>query len=161
MSIFKQIKHAQKNRTTYRVGLLQAKAYRTLKHATGEVLDEHGISTVEWAFLGLLYEQSMSPSSAARELGVEAPFITEMVGKLKKKAYVLEERDEKDSRRKTLRLSDEGRAFVTRMESVLRMRMRPLVSGASTRDLLGYLAVLEAIIANAPKSKDSKGYYHP
>ncbi len=168
MSIFKQIKRVRDNRTSYSVGLLQAKAYRALKQTTGMILDEHGISTVEWAFLGLLYERSMSPTVAAHELGVEAPFVTSLVGKLKEKGFMLEERDEKDARRKSLRLSEAGRKFVADTEVVLRSRMRPLVKGASTRDLLGYLTVLESIIENVPSNKylgkdsdkDSKGYYH-
>jgi DNA-binding MarR family transcriptional regulator len=150
MGIFKKISQAISNRTTYRVGLLQAKAYRILKRRTGEVLEPIGISTVEWAFLGLIYErETIQPKIASQELGVEAPFITEIVSKLSKKKLVLETQDEKDRRYKSLSLTAEGKNFVESHERMVRDHMRPLVSGASAKDLLGYISVLETIVANS------------
>ena len=91
IQILEKLKRASYNRKTYRVGLLQAKAYRILKSRTTKILEPFDISTIEWAFLGLLYDKaSLRTKVAARELGVEAPFITALVSSLKKRSFVVE-----------------------------------------------------------------------
>ena len=149
IQILEKLKRASYNRKTYRVGLLQAKAYRILKSRTTKILEPFDISTIEWAFLGLLYDKaSLRTKVAARELGVEAPFITALVSSLKKRSFVVEAKDPDDKRAKSLQLSDEGKLFVENTEKVVREGMRPLIQGASTTDLIGYLAVLEKIVTN-------------
>ena len=71
MNIIQKIQTVAQNRKTYRVGLLQAKAYRVLKHHTAKALSEFNISHIEWAFLGLLYDapKGMRSSALAKELG--------------------------------------------------------------------------------------------
>ena len=149
MGILKKISSVTQNRTTYRVGLLQAKAYRVLKQRTADVLKPHGISTFEWAFVGMLSDkESMRSKDAALELGVEAPFVTQMVASLKKKGLVTERKSLEDSRAKAIALSEDGRAFVAKLEPIVRAHMRPLLQNIGVRDLLGYLAVLEKITEN-------------
>ena len=149
MSIFKKLTSAVHNRTTYRVGLIQAKAYRILKQKTTALLKPYDLSTIEWAFLGLLFDNhTVRPTTAAEELGVEAPFVTVMTSRLKKKGLIITQKDASDSRAKILVLTPLGKAFVERIEGVVRGQMRPIIEGASTTDLIGYLATLERIIAN-------------
>ncbi len=152
--IFKKIQSATHNRTTYRVGLLQAKAYRILKNHTGKGLEQHGLSTVQWAFLGLLHDNKsgMKPSVLAIELGVEAPFVTSLVAPLKKKGLVDSKRDEKDTRSKSIYLTTKGTTTVESIEKELRSFMKPLVDGSSIGELLSYVSVLETIIENAEKN---------
>ena len=149
----KKIQMAARTTTTYRVGLLQAKTYRALKQYTTAALAHLDITTVEWAFLGLLYDapKGMRASEAAAELGVEAPFITVLHKKLGKKKLVEAKQDENDTRAKVLFLSKEGRAFVAETEIYLRDKMRPLVSGSSMRDILAYISVLQTINKNSSK----------
>jgi DNA-binding MarR family transcriptional regulator len=154
MSIFRKIASAARNRTTYAAGLLQAKAYRILKQRTTELLAPAGISTIEWAFLGLLIDNdSLRAQEAAYELGVEAPFVTVMAANLSKKGFVSIAKDADDSRAKNISLTATGKRFVAKTETELRAGMRGLVSGASPNDLLGYLAVLECIVENGQKKK--------
>lgn len=157
MGILKKLMSARKNRATYRVGLLQAKAYRILKHRTGVVLAPHGISTMEWALLGLIYDAGqVRPSDSAYELGVEAPFVTAMVASLSKKGLVLQEKDKEDSRAKVLFLTPKGKVFVEETETQVRAGMRSVITGAGAGDLLGYLSILEKIIEN----DESEGGQH-
>jgi DNA-binding MarR family transcriptional regulator len=148
--IIKKISTARRNRTTYTSGLLQAKAYRALKKWTTSALKSRNIATIDWALLGLLYEKKSGyrPGELAFELGVEAPFITALVTKLKKQGYVESKRDTKDTRVRCICLTKEGMEFVQDTEPFLREAMRPLIKGISIDDVISYLIVLEKIIEN-------------
>ncbi len=150
MNIFQKIQTISQNRKTYRVGLLQAKAYRVLKHHTSNALSEYKISTTEWAFLGLLYDapEGMRSSAIAQELGVEAPFVTQLVKKLEKTNFLIEKEDEKDSRAKIISLTKVGIIFVDTTETKLREVMKPLIKGISPGALTAYLEVMQSIIKN-------------
>ena len=148
--LFKKIQTAVKNRTTYRTGLLQDKAYRILKSFTTEALTSYKISTVDWALLGLLYDRSEGekPSVLASELGVEAPFVTVLVAGLVERGYLEVRKNTHDSRSKTIFLTKDGRLFVATVEKDLRTKIAPMIAGIPTSDLIAYLSVLEKIIEN-------------
>lgn len=155
MTFFTNIRTASRNRTTYRSGLLQARAYRMLKQHTNAHLADSGIIATHWALLGLLFEEKegMRFSEAATELGVEAPFVTTLASDLGKKGLVMQMRDPSDSRAKRLQLTDDGRLFVERTERELRTHVRTLVPGISIDSLAGYFTVLESIVAQGGKNE--------
>ena len=147
-----KLRSASHNRTSYRVGLLQAKAYRILKQKTNLVLAPYGITATDWALLGLLSDkQTLRMSHVAEELGVEPPFVSEMVKQLQKKHLITLVKDTTDTRVKGMSLTPEGVLFVSTTEPVVRASMRPLIGSASMRDILGYLSVLEHIVNNDSK----------
>jgi DNA-binding MarR family transcriptional regulator len=137
--------------STYKTGLLHAKSYRILKNKTSFFLEPFDMSTIDWALLGLLFEQKegLRLITIAETLGVEAPFITAMVDELEEKGYVSREADTKDKRAKIIKLTLKGRTFVPKIESDLRIEMKGLLKGLSLPDILGYLKVMESIIANS------------
>lgn len=141
-----------RNRTTYGVGLLQARAYRVLKERTDQVLAPYGITSVHWAFLGLLHEhrKGMRLNEAARELAVEAPFVTTLANHLSKKGWLETNPDPRDSRAKCAVLTKEGHAFVKTTEALVRSQMRSALGSTSMSDLLSYLLVLEEIVNANP-----------
>jgi DNA-binding MarR family transcriptional regulator len=153
MGYLEKFKSAVRNRTTYRAGLLQAKAYRILKIRTNKELAkiEKGISSIHWALLGILYDErdGMRPREAALELGVEAAFVTALVADLKKKGFVEVAADKEDSRAKRLAITTKGIKFLSDTEPKLRAAMRPLLAGISMSELMAYLAVLERIVGNS------------
>ena len=140
--------------TTYRLGLLQARAYRILKKNSSDHLVAVDISTLDWALLGLLYDTPKGHrlNKVAELLGVEAPFVTEMVKALKRKGYVEQATDIKDSRAKILKLTTKGKEFVPILDSSLKKKLRFLLAGASPKDIYGYLKVLKLIVGNESKS---------
>jgi len=156
--IIKKIKIAIRNRTTYRVGLLQAKAYRILKRYTSEGLQSHDISTVDWALLGHLndFKGGCRLSHLAEELGVEAPFVTVLYTKLHKKGLVISKTDPDDSRAKIICLTQKGEGFVRETEEGLKTHMRPLLKGLSSNEVVSYINVLEHIIENGAASGEGK-----
>ena len=157
MGLLQKLSLGAKNRTTYRAGLLQAKAYRILKQETAKILKPFDITTFEWGFLGLLADhEAIRPKHLAEELGVEAPFVTQILQRLKKKGLVAETRDPKDTRAKTLSLTAKGETFISKIEPVVRSGVKPLLEGAGMSELLGYLAVLETIIRNGTEKTQTE-----
>jgi DNA-binding MarR family transcriptional regulator len=153
MGIIKKLTNARQNRTTYRVGLLQAKAYRIMKQHTDKKLLPFDISSTHWAFLGLLYDEhlGMRPGEIANELGVEASFVTRLLNEFSKKGLVKKMSDSKDSRATLIALTEKGRTQVGDIEKHLRAEIAPLIKGISMGDLLSYLGVLQQIIENGEK----------
>lgn len=164
MGLLKKIQHAVRNRTTYRAGLLQAKVYRALKTYTGEKIAKHDISTIDWALLGLLYDNQdgMRAKSLADELGVEAPFITVLIAKLQKKNLVGTKPDLKDSRAKNIFLTTKGKQFVPKVEAELFQDMKIFIEGIPKSEMLSYISVLEQINENSKKVtiKNSRQAYY-
>ena len=152
----KRLSAIGKNRTTYRVGLLQDRAYRVLKKNTLEALREFNISSVEWAYIGLVFDtdEGIRLSAAAKLLGVEAPFVTEISSRLVSEMGLIKiVPDEKDKRAKRAYITDKGKTFVEKVESHLRAETRPLLDGISAGEILGYLSVLSKIVQNSEKEK--------
>ena len=157
MGIFNKIKNIRAELTTYGIGLLQAKAFRILNTKTAEQLKEYGMSPVEWALLGLLYEHSSGlPSAlAAGELGVEAPFITALGDNLEKLKLIERKNDGQDKRIKMLRLTASGKTLVPKLEKILQHNMRFLLQDASIREILAYRKILHTIVENSEKKPES------
>lgn len=164
MGIIKKIQNAVKNRTTYRAGLLQAKVYRALKCYTGEKLAPYGITTMDWAFLGLLQDnvEGMRLSALAEELGVEAPFVTVLFAKMRKMDLIDSKQDLKDSRAKNIFLTTKGKQFIPKIESIVYEEMKIFIEGISKSDLLTYITVLEQMKENSKKVtvKNSRQAYY-
>ena len=146
MGFFSDITHIAKNRTTYDVGLLQARGYRTLKQLTAQVLQSDGLTTIEWAMLGVLshHPKGIRSSEVADTLGVQPPLVSRLIAKLEANNWILVAQGE-DKREKVLRLSEKGKEGVARIEKGLRKSVAPLLKGVGARDLLGYLRVLHPV----------------
>lgn len=138
---------------TYRLGLIQAKAFRILKQRTGTALEPYGITATEWAFLGMLIDQpqGIRAGEAAEELGVEAPFVTRLVKSLEGRALIETKSSSLDSRAKVLCLTPTGTAFVHEVEPVVRAALRTLARDIARKDLLGYMRTLEGIVRTGEK----------
>ncbi len=148
MGFLKKITILAKNQKTYQVGLLQTKAYRVLKQRTAELLKTSDISTVEWAMLGILYDnsQGIRLNILADELGVEAPFVTKMMRKLLKNNLINLIADPEDSRAKVVCLTKQGKSFVEKTELYISKKMKNTFKDISKGDLLRYVLVLQTIV---------------
>lgn len=140
----------QRRVTTHTVGLLQAKAYRILKHTTNDALKDFHISPLEWSFLGLLHDQpkGLRARELAELLGVEPPFITVVVKKLKLQKMLNIIVDPADKRAKVISLSKTGEKFIPKVEAHLRSVTDPLIKGLNRLELLAYIKVLHTIVRN-------------
>ncbi len=136
--------------TTYGLGILQAKSFRHLKTETAAALKGHGITSVDWAILGVVSEsaEGLSLSAISKELGIQAPLVTVRVNRLAAKRLITVAASRADSRQRMAKLSASGKQLLPEIERLLRDRLKPLFRGASVRDLLGYVSVLARIVKN-------------
>jgi MarR family transcriptional regulator for hemolysin len=136
--------------STYKTGLLQAKAYRALKQRTAELLKPFDLSTMEWVVLGSLSEMhdGLTHTQIAELVGVETPFATNLVTALEEKKLVKRKLNPKDKRYKIVMLVPSARSTVATIEKQLRAEMKPLLKGYSLTDIVGYMNVLKTIISN-------------
>ncbi|MDQ3018708.1 MAG: MarR family transcriptional regulator, partial [bacterium] len=110
------------------------------------------ITPVDWALIGLLYssKSGLRLNQLAEDLGVESPFITERGQVLMDLGYVTIVPDKDDKRVKCMNLTPKGKQKVPTIEKDLIKRMKPLLKGASIKNIMGYRKTLEIIVANKP-----------
>ena len=70
---------------SYTLLRLQAKSYRLIKNSVSETLSRHGLSVLDWSLLGILFQKPEGGRfvEISQEMGVEPPFVTELVTVLK------------------------------------------------------------------------------
>ncbi len=150
MSILRDIALIAKNRTTYDIGLIQARGYRTLKQLTAAVLKPEGLTTVEWAIIGIIshHEKGVRSTEVAHALGVQAPLVSRLIAKAEMGGWIIVEQGE-DRRERVLSLSKKGRANISRIEKEIMKNLTPLLKGVGPRDLAGYLKTLSLLSENS------------
>ena len=150
MNILSDIARISQNRTSYDIGLIQARGYRTLKQLTASVLKSEGLTTVEWAIIGILshYENGLRLTEVAEALGVRPPLVSRLITKAEVGGWILIEQGE-DKRERIIKLSNKGIGHISRIETEIRKNLTPLLKGVSPRDLLGYLKTLSIISENS------------
>jgi DNA-binding MarR family transcriptional regulator len=135
--------------TTYKTGLLQAKAYRNLKGHLSCHLGQFNLTLPEWAFLGMVYDhKELRLSELAKILDVEAPFATTLADTLQKKGLIKRREDTKDRRAKVITLSAKGKDVVPKIEESTKVAMRNIVAGSTPTELQIYLKMLNLIVEN-------------
>jgi DNA-binding MarR family transcriptional regulator len=150
LNILKKIRDLKNSTTTYNFGVLQTKVYRLLKSETDRVLKPYGISTVEWALLGLLYDnkEPLKLIQTAEVLGVEPPFVTAIADELEKQGFMLRTNSKEDKRAKLLELSSKGKKLVEAAEPHIRKETKFLLEGVGLKEMLTYRSVLVKILEN-------------
>lgn len=131
---------------TYHAGMLQAKAYRTLRQRMSQGLAIHKLSMQEWAVLGHVVASARLPQAQVAEiLGVESPLATTLVNSLEKKGLVARTSDLADRRAKVITATAKGKAKAGAVENDLRGDLREWLGDISRRDLYTYVKVLQKI----------------
>ena len=131
---------------TATVGLVQARAYRTLNREFGAYLQEYNLSLSEWAVLGQLTDGTiLSQVEIAEILDVTPAMATKLSAGLEAQGYAERCETGPDSRVKQIGITAHGQALVNKVEPVLRGRMVELVAGISRADLLAYIRVITAL----------------
>ena len=150
MGILKDITFLAKNRTTYDIGLVQARGYRALKQTTALALKPEGLTTIEWAMLGIIshHETGIRTSEVAEILGVQPPLVSRLISKAETGGWITIATGT-DKRERILILSKQGRSQIERIERQVRTTLKPLLAGVAPRDLIGYLRTLSRISENS------------
>lgn len=135
--------------TTYKSGLLQAKAYRIMRSHLAKILSAYDLSIPEWTILGQVYEQEgVRLAEISDILSVEAPLVTTLTDQLVLKEFVTRTDDPQDRRAKLLTLTPKGKELVPQIEHSASIRMKELMHGITDEDLFAYNRVLEFIVKN-------------
>lgn len=127
--------------------ILQAKAHRLLRQDVSELLEPFCISMIEWALLGMIAKtDTLHLSEMAKEIGVEAPMITNLLNTLEKKGLITRTVSENDKRQKTLALTEAGQTLLTTTEKHLHEKLKEYFAEVSVAEMAAYLKVLQVII---------------
>lgn len=150
MGFLKDINFIAKNRTTYDIGLVQARGYRALKQMTAAVLKPEGLTTIEWAMLGIIshHPEGVRSTEVAELLGVQPPLVSRLMTKAEAGGWIVIKKGA-DKRERIIHLSKHGTSHITRIENLVRIQLKPLLSGVAPRDLIGYLRTLSRIAENS------------
>ncbi len=124
---------------------LQAKTYRLTKYFFNELLKEHTLSTLDWSILGLLNEsqEGIRYTNIAKRMGVEPPFVTELVSKLEKKKMVISKDSPLDKRAKQVLLTKKGHHKLDDIEKAIDTKMNDFFASISSSDLQTYRNVMK------------------
>jgi DNA-binding MarR family transcriptional regulator len=128
---------------------LQGKSYRFIKNYVNTALAKEKLNALEWGILGLLYENSEGQRyvEIAQSMGVEPPFITELVAKLLKQNLIHSKDSEKDRRAKVLSLTEKGKKRVQAIESELAEKITSQFADISSGEWKTYKEVMNKIIS--------------
>ena len=135
--------------STYRTGILQARAYRNLRHFMDTTLIKHSLSCMDWSILGVVHEETINGgirvSALAKLLDVQTAFVTNMISKLQKNGYVKHMFDEDDGRVRLIVATEKGHLKVIEIEATLRQDMRAWLGEIEPTSLATYISVLDEI----------------
>lgn len=155
MSLIKRLIIKHLTLTTYQIGVLVARTHRVLKAHTDVVLAPYDLTSVDWAIIGLLYDEAktgMKLSALSEELGVEAPFITVRIKRLETRHLVTIMRGTLDKRERYAHITPAGKKLVATIEPILRTASRQWLKGVGPLDVKGFIAVMKTVALNDQKN---------
>jgi MarR family transcriptional regulator for hemolysin len=137
------------------IGVLLARAAKTLSRSFDAALAERGGSLATWlVLLSLTGAEHRSQRSIAAEVGVEGPTLTHHLNRMEADGLVTRARDPRNRRAHLVALTDEGRAaFQTLLGVVIGFDQR-LRAGLSDDELATLRGLLHRLAANAATLPD-------
>jgi len=137
--------------STYKTGLIQAKAYRSLKQVTSKALEPYHLSSLDWALLGLLFDsrEGFKLVEIAELLGVESPFVTVLIDGLEAKGLVKRTVKAEDKRAKMITLTEKSIEMIPGIEKDLLAQTKVLLKGVGLNEVVSYIKVLSKIVENS------------
>lgn len=135
--------------TTYTAGAAQSAMNRLLRKFTDDCLKPHGLTTMQWFMLGIIYdagESGISVTDLSRRIDTNVPYITNTLNLLEKKGRVERTVSLTDSRKKVVKIVADYRKKCEAIEADLRVKMREVLYANITPDeLKTYLTVINKI----------------
>lgn len=135
--------------STYRTGILQARAYRNLRYFMMQTLQSEHLTSAEWTMLGVISDESKNGGirvgHLADLLDVKTSFITNLVKKLISTGYIKHEYDDDDGRVRYLIATNSGQLKVIEIEQKMRKAMKDWLSDVDNTELVQYINVLQKI----------------
>jgi DNA-binding MarR family transcriptional regulator len=119
-----------------------------------EVLRPASITVLQYTALTVLERRSgLSTAELARNAFVTDQSAADMVGVLEDRGLLLRDADPADRRRRVLRLTDDGRALLTRLReevAAVEARMLSPLAAGEAEDLRRYVVACRGALADTP-----------
>ncbi len=132
--------------STYQIGLIQARAYRSLSQHFSFILKPFDLTIAEWTTLGVLSEKDATTmGELASSLDTKPSHPTVIIDKLEAKGLVTRTSADYDSRIKAVRLTKEGRAFIKDAEPKVRQALSLYLRTIPREKLVAYFEVLQSL----------------
>lgn len=154
MSLIKHLIIKHLTLTTYQIGILLARTHRVLKAQTDTILSPYDLTSVDWAIIGLLHDDTssgMKLSDLSEALGVEASFITIRIKRLEVRRLVSIVSGTADKRERRATITTTGSKLVTTIEPILRRESRQWLQGVRPLDVKGFITVMKTVALNDQK----------
>ena len=121
-SAFRKFVSSSTEFDSYTLLRFHAKSYRLIKNVVTETLHKYKLSVLDWSLLGILFQKPEGSRfvEISNEMGVEPPFVTELITILKKKNYVKIEGDHEDHRAKCILLSKKSMETIPTIEKEIK-----------------------------------------
>ena len=131
-------------------------AHRQLKQLKQQILEPLGLTPMQWAVLGVVYDgepAGLSFSAIANELHATPAFITSVVSDLEHKDFVKRKTSDKDRRSSMVSLVKGVDKKVEGIEAEVRRALRvDIYSSVSRQELATFLSVLLTFAGDNPEA---------
>lgn len=136
-----------------KIALLQSKFHRVTKHRATAVLKQFDLRTVEWIMLGYLDHKAheVSYADVSSSLGIQESFLTVNLQKLSERKLVKTMVDSADKRKKSVRITPDGKTLLKQVQKQFMAGFAPLLEGLSADDLDHFQTIIKKIIKNSDK----------
>lgn len=144
---FQRLVGSKEQIKTYELIRLQAKTYRSLKNYFNTKLQVEKLSSLEWSVMGLIHktDNGLRFIEIAQRMGVEPPFVTELISRLEKQKLVRTMDNPQDKRAKIVQLTEKGEKKLSSVEQNLEAKITNLFSDISANEWQAYRNVMEKI----------------
>jgi DNA-binding MarR family transcriptional regulator len=134
------------NVTTYQSGVVQSASYRALNKFTNDILQQHGLTTMQWFIIGTIYDAGTNGiriTDLGKKIDTRLSFLTNTVNLLESKGIVERLSHQTDSRSRMVVVKDSYRETCEEIELDLRSKMRTAIySKMSPEEFRVYIGVL-------------------
>ncbi len=132
--------------TTYQSGVVQSAAYRNLHKQFSALLNEHGMTCMQWFVVGTILDagtDGIKATDLAKKLRTGLPFTTRIISQLEAKSIVMRRTDLSDSRVSCVNINPSFIGRCAGIEQQLRHELRTSIYKNITPDeLRTYIRVL-------------------
>lgn len=134
------------NIPTYKIGLIQAQAYRTLQLQFRLALKPFELTIPEWSLLGLINDAgTLNLTQITTLLKSKASHPTVLVDQLTAQGLLKRETISSDRRSKAVSITEKGARLVPEVELQVRASLRTALSHIPREDLEIYFSVLRQL----------------
>lgn len=142
--------------TTYQSGVVQSAAMRALNKFTNEVLQAHGLTTMQWFIIGTIYDTGttgMRITDLGKKIDTKLSFLTNTVNLLESKGILERLSHQTDSRSRMVVVTESYRPQCDEIEQDLRSKLRQSIySRITPEEFRTYIGVLYKLSELSPPS---------